>query len=40
MFGNIGQSLKKLFGTKYDRDVQTYMPNVQLINEIYEELQA
>ncbi len=40
MFGNIGQSLKKLFGTKYDRDVQTYMPNVQLINEIYEELQG
>ena len=40
MFGNIGQSLKKLFGTKYDRDVQAYMPNVQLINEIYEELQA
>ncbi|NUO01384.1 MAG: preprotein translocase subunit SecA, partial [Saprospiraceae bacterium] len=39
MFGNIGQSLKKLFGTKYDRDVQTYAPNVQLINEIYKELQ-
>ncbi len=40
MFGIIGQSLKKLFGTKYERDVQTYMPNVQLINDIYEELKS
>ncbi len=39
MLSSIGQSIKKLFGTKYDRDVQKYLPNVQLINEIYEELQ-
>ena len=29
-------TLKKLFGTKYDRDVKTYLPIVEQINELYE----
>ena len=32
--------VKKIFGTKYDRDVNTYMPIVERINEKYEELQS
>jgi len=38
MFGTIGKSIQKLFGTKYDRDVKTYSPIVDQINEIFEEL--
>ena len=38
MFGTIGKSIQKLFGTKYDRDVKTYSPVVDQINEIFEEL--
>ena len=30
--------VKKLFGTKYERDVNTYMPIVHEINEIFEGL--
>ncbi|MCI5081111.1 MAG: preprotein translocase subunit SecA [Saprospiraceae bacterium] len=32
--------VKKLFGTKYERDVKTYAPIVEEINEIFEELRA
>ena len=38
MFKSITNSLKKVFGTKYDRDVNSYMPIVEEINEIFEEL--
>ena len=38
MFKNITSSLKKVFGTKYDRDVNNYMPIVEEINEIFETL--
>jgi len=38
MFGTIGKSIQKLFGTKYDRDVKTYSPIVDQINEIFDEL--
>lgn len=40
MFKSITNSLKKVFGTKYERDVKTYMPIVHEINEIFEELQS
>jgi len=36
MLKSITDSLKKVFGTKYDRDVNSYMPIVEEINEIYE----
>lgn len=32
--------LKDLFGTKHDRDVQSYMPKVELINEYFQEYQS
>ena len=35
MLKNITSGLKNLFGTKYDRDVATYQPIVEEINEIY-----
>ncbi len=38
MFKAIGSSLKKLFGTKYERDVATYLPLVDRANEIFQEL--
>ncbi|NBC07688.1 MAG: preprotein translocase subunit SecA, partial [Bacteroidetes bacterium] len=38
MFESITKSLKKVFGTKQDRDVNTYMPIVEEINEVYEGL--
>jgi preprotein translocase subunit SecA len=38
MFKSITSSLKKVFGTKYDRDVNNYMPIVEEINEIFETL--
>ena len=34
MFGFLGKSLQKLFGTKHERDVQAYMPIVEEINRI------
>jgi len=40
MFDFISNSVKKIFGTKYDRDVKAYSPVVEEINEIYEELQG
>ena len=39
MLSFIGKSLKKVFGTKHDRDVAAYGPVVDRINEVYEELQ-
>ncbi|MCG8327839.1 MAG: preprotein translocase subunit SecA [Chitinophagales bacterium] len=36
MFKSISNSLKKVFGTKYDRDVNTYMPIVEEVNEFFE----
>ena len=40
MFKSITNSLKKVFGTKYERDVKTYAPIVHEINEIFEGLQG
>jgi preprotein translocase subunit SecA len=40
MFGFIGKSIKKVFGTKHDRDVQAYGPVVDRIHEAYDELQS
>ena len=34
MFGIIGKSLKKLFGTKYERDIKNFSPTVEEINQI------
>lgn len=39
MFNFIGKSLKKVFGTKHERDVAAYGPVVERIHEFYEELQ-
>ena len=39
MLGSITKSIKKLFPNKYEKDVKTYMPNVEAINEYFEELQ-
>jgi len=39
MLGSIGKTVKKMFGTKHERDVKSYMPVVEQINEYYEELQ-
>ncbi|NND77740.1 MAG: preprotein translocase subunit SecA, partial [Flavobacteriales bacterium] len=38
MLKAIGNSISKIFGTKYDRDVKAYAPVVEEINEIFEEL--
>ncbi|MEL6924243.1 MAG: preprotein translocase subunit SecA, partial [Bacteroidota bacterium] len=38
MFNFISNTVKKIFGTKYDRDVATYNPIVDEINEIFEGL--
>ncbi|MDP4820028.1 MAG: hypothetical protein NWR67_03420, partial [Saprospiraceae bacterium] len=40
MFDFISNSVKKLFGTKYDRDVKTYMPIVEEINEHFQAFRA
>ncbi|MFZ4427007.1 MAG: preprotein translocase subunit SecA [Saprospiraceae bacterium] len=40
MFGIIGKSLKKLFGTKYERDVRNFSPTVEEINQIGAELRS
>ena len=40
MLDFISKSFKKVFGTKYDRDVTIYAPVVELINQEYEKLQA
>lgn len=39
MLGFLGKSIKKLFGTKHERDVQLYLPMVEEINRIGESLQ-
>ncbi|MCB0628176.1 MAG: preprotein translocase subunit SecA [Lewinella sp.] len=38
MLKGITDSVKKIFGNKYERDVKTYMPIVDEINEIYDSL--
>ncbi|TXB62007.1 preprotein translocase subunit SecA [Phaeodactylibacter luteus] len=40
MFQSIAKSLKKVFGTKQERDVNTYTPIVEEINEIFEGLSS
>jgi len=40
MFKSITSGLKNIFGNKYERDVATYQPLVEEINEIYEGLAA
>ncbi len=36
MFDFLSKSVKKIFGTKYDRDVAVYGPRVEVINEHYD----
>ena len=38
MFNAIAKSIKKVFGTKQERDVNMYMPIVEEINEVFEGL--
>jgi len=38
MFNAIAKSLKSVFGTKQERDVNTYMPIVEEVNEVFENL--
>lgn len=38
MFKGITDSVKKIFGSKYERDVKSYMPIVDQINDVYESL--
>lgn len=38
MFKGIADSVKKIFGNKYERDVKNYMPIVDEINDIYDGL--
>ncbi|MEM9917797.1 MAG: preprotein translocase subunit SecA [Bacteroidota bacterium] len=40
MLDFITKSLGKIFGTKYDRDIASYMPMVRLINEEFENLKG
>ncbi len=40
MFDFISKSIKKVFGTKSDRDKAAYSPRIQLINDAYEQLQS
>ena len=40
MLGILGKSLQKLFGTKYERDIRTYLPLVEEINRIGESLSS
>lgn len=40
MFDFISKSLKKVFGTKYDRDVQIYLPLVDVINDHFNAYQG
>ncbi len=40
MLDFIGKSVKKIFGTKHDRDVANYMPVVEEVNEEFERLQS
>jgi preprotein translocase subunit SecA len=40
MINFISKTIKSVFGTKYERDVQTYMPFVQATNEFAEAYQA
>ncbi len=37
---NLTKSLKKLFGTKYDKDVREYEPYIDEINELFESYQS
>ncbi len=38
MFNAIAKSIKKVFGTKQERDVKSYMPVVEEVNEVFEGL--
>jgi len=40
MFKGLGQTLGKIFGTKYDRDVKVYQPVVEETNEVFETLSS
>jgi len=35
MLGKLTQAISKMFGTKHERDVKTYMPNVDVINDYF-----
>ena len=38
MLGKLTQTLSKIFGTKYDRDIKSYLPMVDRIHEEEEHL--
>ncbi len=40
MFGFIGKSIKKMFGTKHDRDVAGYSGVIDRVHEVTEELKG
>jgi preprotein translocase subunit SecA len=40
MFGFLGKSIQKIFGTKYERDVKAYSNNVELILDFEEQLKG
>ncbi len=40
MFKFLGDSVKKVFGTKYDKDVKQYSPYVEEINDYFEQYQS
>ncbi|MCB0585455.1 MAG: preprotein translocase subunit SecA [Phaeodactylibacter sp.] len=40
MFKGITDSLKKVFGTKQEKDINLYMPVVEEVNEVFEQLKA
>ncbi len=40
MLKGIGDSLKKVFGTKYDRDIKTMTPLVEQTNDFFESYKA
>ncbi len=40
MFKFLGNAVKKMFGTKYDKDVQLYNPIVEEINELYDSYES
>jgi preprotein translocase subunit SecA len=40
MINFINKSLQKVFGTKYDRDVKIYEPNIEKINQYYQSYQT
>ena len=40
MLNFLSKGVKKIFGTKYERDINTYLPVVDQVNEAFEKLQG